>query len=166
MQNSISFFFPFASCDPPWNPNYCFLKTWNRASSEVFVFKGKILSPCWVLGATLGTVTWNQWASKLVPVHRWSLSHGSFHCYVECAQVLGPSPGPGYITFDFHPLIFAVLCANTEWGHVSVPWRGSEVTAGTAPVLTSCLHRQEPASIIYWNCCIAKPIYRSFEKGS
>lgn len=40
--------FSCAHCDPPWNLKYCFLRSWNRASPEVFVFKGEIWSPCWV----------------------------------------------------------------------------------------------------------------------
>lgn len=53
MQNT--FFILYACHETPWDPTYCFLRTWNRDSPEMLVFKESIFSLCWVLTKSGGS---------------------------------------------------------------------------------------------------------------
>lgn len=143
MQNSI-FFFPCACCNE--NPKCCFLRTGNRASPEVSVFKGKMSSPSWVLGATVGAIMWYRRGSQPVPVHTLSLSRDHFIVIWNVHRSWAPLWGQATSLLSHFWLSSSrstVLCAHAKGRTCLSSWGAAKFQK--VPLLASCLLHWEPA---------------------
>lgn len=148
----------------PWNPKYGFLRTWKRASPEVFVFKGKIFSPCWVL-----TKSHQSCRFSGIPI----LSPFTVQCFSwyvsllrEMHAGLGPHSGAGNITYlsfsTFFLLFHHTVCTHRTRGWVFPVEKelGYRRHSFSPPVF---IKRQPRLFSIGWHSYVFKPIADLFK---